>query len=109
MGRYSYCCDKCDYVFDAYHKPEHRLNTESCPMCGSPAHYSFKETIKDSKHDALIAEHERWSWSMGVNRQDVAEAMKKYPGSEYDHRGRLRIKNRQHKLFELRRRGMEEF
>jgi hypothetical protein len=70
---------------------EYELNT-----CGD-----FDETCKS---------HERWSWSMGVNRQDIPSAMKKYPGSEYHPQtGQLKIKNRKHKLYELKRRQMEEY
>lgn len=107
--RYSYECDKCQYVFDAFHKPEHRNDTESCPMCGSPAHRSFKDEIKGSRPDALMKENERWSWSMGCHVDDIPKMMKMFPGSEYNDRGQLRIKNREHKKHEMKRRGMEEW
>lgn len=45
---------------------------------------------------------------MGVNPEQITEAIKTFPESEYAPDGRLVIKNRKHKLFEMRRRNMEE-
>jgi len=107
--RYCYKCDKCGYVFDKYHSAKNRNKTEQCPECLSPAYRSFKNEIKDSKVDALMKENERYSWSMGCNVDDIPDMIKKFPGSEYNDRGQLRIKNREHKKFEMKRRGFEEY
>lgn len=112
MPKYSYKCDKCHYVFDAYHSSKHRNDTEKCPECLSPASYSFKDTIQGSKIDAMMKENERWSWSMGINPdnpQEVAEAHKRHPGATFNERGQMRIANRAEKLQRMKEAGMMEY
>jgi len=60
---------------------------------------AFDETTKD---------HKRYSYSMGVLPEQIKEAEKAFPGSKYTPDGRLIIKNRQHKLKEMKRRNMIE-
>ena len=64
-------------------------------------------TQSEAKNTDLV-HNERWSESMGVVPNQIAEAERTFPGSEYDSEGRLRIKNRKHKLFEMKRRGYTE-
>lgn len=110
MPKYTYKCSKCKFIFDKYRPVSRRDKTVKCPECLGPASRSFVDEIKGSKVDALLKENERWSWSMGVNKQDIPAAMKKFPGSTYHpETGQLLIKSRQHKLAELKRRGMEEY
>jgi len=112
MPKYSYKCDKCNYVFDAYHSIKNRNKTEKCPECLSPAKRSFAEEIKGSKVDALMKENVRWSWSMGINMDcpsEVADARKRHPGAEFNERGQMRIANRHEKLQRMKEAGMEEY
>ena len=62
-----------------------------------------------SKVNTDLVNNERISRSMGVNIRQIPEAMKRYPGSEYDGRGYLKIHNRKHKIQEMKRRGLVEF
>lgn len=55
-----------------------------------------------------ITENERWSRSMGVPQASLAEYRKRYPNSTYSSDGRLLIKNRRHKLQEMKARGFVE-
>jgi hypothetical protein len=55
-----------------------------------------------------LVENERWSESMGVTPEQIPEAMRTFPGSVYDSTGRLLIKNRKHKIQEMKRRGYAE-
>jgi hypothetical protein len=70
------------------------------------------DTSKRSKRYSFntdLVNNERWSDAMGVNPDQIPEAMKIFPGSTYDSEsGRLLIKNRKHKLFEAKRRGYAE-
>ena len=55
-----------------------------------------------------MVENPRWSESMGVTPEQIPEAMRTFPGSEYDSEGRLLITSRKHKKFEMKRRGYTE-
>lgn len=51
----------------------------------------------------------RWSWSMGVNVQDIPEMTKKYPDRKYHHKtGQLLVRNRAHKKKLMKEHGMHE-
>jgi hypothetical protein len=56
-----------------------------------------------------LVNNERYSEAMGVTEEQIPEAMRTFPGSEYDSTGRLLIRNRKHKLAEMKRRGYVEF
>ena len=62
-----------------------------------------------SRFDELEVDNERWSWAMAVNPENIPEAMKKYPGSQYNERGQLLVRNRSEKLRHMKMRGMEEY
>jgi len=55
-----------------------------------------------------ISENERWSLSMGVPVAQLAEFRKRFPNSVYSSDGRLLIKNRKHKLQEMKARNFVE-
>jgi putative FmdB family regulatory protein len=112
MPVYGGYCDTCNRNFD-YISTIHLRNTSpDCPFCGG------EQTRRDIKYelstctnfDETCKEHERWSWAMGVNVEQIPEAIKAFPGSEYNPKtGQLRVKSRAHKLQEMKRRGMEEY
>jgi len=85
-----------------------------CLNCGKrPGSFSIRlgkprRVFERCGIDATMVENERWSWSMGVNPEDIPTAMKAFPGSEYNHEGQLRVKSRHHKMTELKRRGLVE-
>lgn len=67
---------------------------------------------KSKKYGSIytdLVDNERWSESMGVTPEQIPEAVKTFPGSTYDSTGRLLIKNRKHKLQEMKKRGYVEF
>jgi len=55
-----------------------------------------------------ISENERWSLSMGVPVAQLDEFRKRFPNSTYNDKGHLLIKNRKHKLDEMRKRDFVE-
>ena len=59
--------------------------------------------------DSLMKENHRWSDSMGCNPEEIPRNMKRFPNSTYHpHTGQLLIKNRHHKLKEMKSRGYVE-
>ena len=107
MPLYTFRCSKCGLVFDHIECMEHRNNAQVCPGCSGPAGRDEESEISRRNHHQN-EDHPRLSHSMGVNPEQIKEAEKNFPGSAYAPDGRLVIKNRQHKLYEMKRRGMEE-
>lgn len=105
MPMYTYVCDVCGMVFDYIECLAKRNEAQHCPGCNGPASRNMGLEHIDQRQ---IPEHERYSNSMGVNPEQIKEAEKNFPGSQYTPDGRLIIHNRQHKLQEMKRRGMEE-
>lgn len=103
MPIYCYRCVN-NHLTDDYVPVAEPRATVSCDVCGQPAHRSYPD---EHKHTDLV-DRERWSDSMGVNPRQIPEAVRTFPGSVYDSEGRLLIKNRKHKLFEAKRRGLTE-
>lgn len=77
---------------------------KKCKVCGGRA----RRNIGLEGVNTDVGDHVRWSDSMGVNPEQIPLAVKTFPGSEYDHEGRLKIKNRKHKKLEMKRRGYVE-
>jgi len=89
-----------------------------CSKCKEPLrHYRIKyhkyspnSTLKNKGGvDALMRDNERWSWSMGINPEDIPKAMKRFPNSEYHPvTGQLKVKNRADKIRQMKERGLVE-
>lgn len=111
IPKYTYRCFKCNHVFDELTTISGRNDPQECPECQEKAPRDVEAELADmGDFDETCKEHERWSWSMGVNRNQIAEMTRKYPGSEYHpSTGQLKIKSRNHKLLEMRRRNFEEY
>lgn len=76
----------------------------TCPKCGNRAKHIISLPNTDMK------ENERWSEAMGVNVDQIPQAQKTFPGSEYHpETGALKINSRKHKLKEMKRRGYVEY
>jgi len=73
-----------------------------CSVCGHWMRRIFSRVNTD------LVDRPRWSNTMGVNPRQIPQAVKLYPGSVYNEKGQLLIRNRKHKLFEMKRRGMVE-
>jgi len=113
MKRLTYSCLECGQPFDLYFDDLEKT-PENCE-CGSKignCRIQFKIRSKPKGYTANItyAENERYSVAMGVQPEQIAEAERTFPGSEYHPKtGDLLIKNRAHKLKEMKRRGYAEF
>jgi len=103
MPIYSYRCSNGHLTEDFVPVMEPRA-TVPCETCGQPSHRSYSDEAKNTD----LVHNERWSDAMGVVPNQIPEAMKTFPGSEYNSEGQLLIKNRKHKLFEAKRRGYTE-
>lgn len=108
MPLYTYHCLVCGKVFDFHSSIAERNILKICD-CGNKAERDEATELRTSGDTSVMMSHERASYAMGVNLRQIPQAVKLYPGSEYDSKGRLIIHSRKHKLFEMRRRGMTEF
>jgi putative FmdB family regulatory protein len=109
VPRYSFKCSKCGMIFDHIVPSVHRNEAQVCPGCDGPANRDVAvEYASMGNVDAPCKENTRYSNSMGVNPEQIPAAEKAFPGSEYHPDGRLIIHSRQHKISEMKRRGMIE-
>jgi len=111
MPLYQYKCTGCGKSFERYSTIADRNEYKVCDECGEYANRDVEcELASMGEFDATCKEHERWSWSMGVNVKDIPKMQAMYPGSDYHPKtGQLKVKSRAHKLFEMKRRGFEEY
>lgn len=105
---YTYKCKVCQNVFDEINDIEHRAMAV-CPLCKGNSFRNMETELKTKSNFAALMGHERWSEAMGCLPNEIPDRMKRFPGSTYDSEGRLLIKNRQHKLYEMKRRGVIEY
>ena len=104
-------CSECD-VYISTVKIDKR--NPICPHCKHKCKLKCvdKTLVHNEKYQGNItyAKNERYSEAMGVQVEQIPEAMRMFPDSEYHpETGALRIKNRAHKLKEMKRRGCAEF
>ena len=104
MPIYCYRCVDGHRTEDFTSIPEPRA-TVDCEVCGKPASRSYSDECKNTD----LVNRERWSESMGINPDQISEAIRTFPGSEYHpETGALKITSRKHKLYEAKRRGYVE-
>lgn len=93
---------------------EDGLEPLKCPKCGGRnCRIGFvkerKRNIPVVNIDGSSKGNPRWSWSMGVNIQDIPTMMKQYPDRTYNpETGQLLVEHRQHKKRLMREHDMEE-
>lgn len=112
MPLYCYVCSKCGHKFEYLECMARRNELQVCPGCGGPSGRDV-ESEAHGNSDTVAQDHIRYSKAMGVNPEQIPSAEKAFPGSEYvksgPHAGDLIIRNRQHKLKEMKRRGFDEY
>ena len=107
MPSYTATC-KCGRTFSYISTISARNEPTECD-CGGLAKRDVEAELAPGKErHKWITENERFSVSAGVPVPQIEQFKKLYPGSIYDSKGRLLIKNRKHKLYEMKRRGMVE-
>jgi hypothetical protein len=108
MDNWLFVCKMCDFngIYDFNDTPIH------CPKCnlGFYSLRPYKEsTVKEKFVNIGYKDSPRWSWSLGVNVQDIPAMMKKYPDREYHPvTGQLKVKNRPHKKRLMKEHNMYE-
>lgn len=87
-----------------------------CPDCKSVGCRVIYRTRTDTKTkgycgvDALMKDNHRWSWSMGVNVEDIPKMNKLYPDRVYNPKtGQLLVKNRTEKKKLMKEHSLEEY
>jgi len=106
MPNYAYKCKDCGNF--------HEINTirnrdkAECPQCGKECDRDVEYELNSGSELNVVSDNYRWSLSMGVPPSQVNEFRKRFPNSTYNDQGRLLIKNRKHKLSEMKQRGFVE-
>ncbi len=100
MPIYEFKC-ACGETVEKFQK-NYRKRLVKC-VCGKGMVKVFSQVNTD------LVNNERWSNAMGVNPRQIPEAMKLYPGSVYNEKGRLRVSNRKEKLLRMAERGVHEY
>lgn len=100
-----FTCKMCDF------EGEYEDSPMECPTCNLRFYrITFLKESGTKTHSRWGTNHPRWSWSMGVNRQDIPKMMKQYPDREYNPvTGQLKVNNRPHKKKLMREHNMEEY
>lgn len=107
MPIYVYRCD-CGRVVEEFTHEYCPPANLVCNGCGGIAQRRLDMEL--GSVDSQQVENPRWSASMGVEPNQIPDAMRLFPGSEYHPvSGDLLIKNRKHKLDEMKRRGYTEY
>lgn len=104
MPIYEYICPQGhehEELMSGYNPPD----SPACPQCGA---YCRRNRSAEYVHTDCM-DHPRWSEAMGVNPDQIPEAMRRFPGSTYDSEGRLLVKNRADKKKKMKERGYIEF
>ena len=107
MPEYSYRCKNCDLVFRDLNTVSKRGST-ICECGGKAKRDIDAELAFVGRRKKWVTENERWSIAAGVPVKQLAEFRARFPESVYNDKGHLLIKNRKHKLKELKRRDMIE-
>ncbi|KKL20513.1 hypothetical protein LCGC14_2454720 [marine sediment metagenome] len=101
-GIYDFKCKGCGKVFELIvAMGTDTVNYLNCCRVG----VAEKIYSPPTAGDATMIDNERFSDAMGINPNQLPAFMKQFPGSEYNSEGQLKIKNREHKKLEMRRRG----
>lgn len=107
MPYYTAKCLGCKKVFQYISTIAKRNEPVKCE-CGWVANRDIEEELAPGPMVKLVAGNERWSLSMGVPVSQIEKFKKLYPGSTYDSKGRLLIKDRKDKLRQAKERGFVE-
>lgn len=106
MPSYTASC-KCGRIFQYISTILGRNEPIQCE-CGSMANRDVEAELAVGSRVKWVSDNPRWSISMGVPPSQVSEFRKRFPGSTYDNQGRLLVKNRKHKLQEMKARDFVE-
>jgi len=80
-----------------------------CEKCGGQMTSVFEVSNRQVVNIGY-KDNPRWSWSMGVNVEDIPKMMKQYPDRTYHpETGQLLVKNRPEKRKLAKQHGMEEY
>jgi len=106
LPTYAYKCDECGNFHDD-NTISNRQETK-CPECGKTCQRDVEYELNSGSELNVVSDNHRWSMSMGVPPSQVEAFRKRFPKSTYDNSGKLLIKNRRHKLSEMKQRDFVE-
>jgi hypothetical protein len=103
-----FTCKLCNFTkeYEEFKSPM------KCPECGH-GFYRLTCLKKSRETENFVSigyqDSPRWSWSMGVNPQDIPAMMQRYPNRQYHPKtGQLLVKNRPHKRKLMKEHRMHE-
>ena len=108
MPTYCYTCSGCGESFEIVAPMSESSKPRKC-VCGKDAVRSLQLEHAQGNVDGLQRDNPRWSWALGINPNQIKEAMKKHPGAVFNEKGQMLIRNRQEKKQRMREAGMIEF
>lgn len=99
-----FTCKMCKF------EEEYEDAPAKCPECGLTFYrITFLKEPGAKSKSRWGANHPRWSWSLGINRQDIPTMKKKHPDRTYHSiTGQLLIENRKHKKQMMKEHGAYE-
>lgn len=103
MPFYEYICpDKHEHQrFYPHCSPAKR---PTCPTCKKKSRRNYR---KEAKYTDCV-DRPRWSDAMGVHPDQIPEAMRRFPGSQYNSEGQLLVESRADKKKKMKERGYVE-
>jgi len=106
MPTYNFKCYDCKVEVEETCTMSKRPKSLKCPECGKEIFQHFG----DRKLSNGYKDNPRESRAMGVLPHQIPDAMKKWPGSEYNPQtGKLKVRNRTEKLARIKQRNLIEF
>lgn len=108
MPTYCYLCSICGENFEIAAPMSESSKPRKC-VCGGKAVRSLQLEHAQGNVDGLQRDNPRWSWALGINPNQIKEAMQAHPDAVFNSKGQMLIKNRADKLRRMREAGMEEY
>jgi len=107
LAIYCYSCSKCGENFEVTAPMSESSKPRKCE-CGGEAIRDIRAEQSQGNIDGLMVDNPRWSWALGINPNQIKDAMKTHPGAVFNERGQMLIKNRNDKLRRMKEAKMEE-
>ena len=108
MPTYCYQCSDCGENFEIIASMSESSKPRKC-TCGGKALRNLQLEQAQGNVDGLMKDNPRWSWALGINPNQIKEAMKKHPNAVFNSKGQMLIRNRQEKKQRMKEAKFIEF